>query len=280
MENPCLLCNTHRPCCNRHPSQRKLTLGDFPMEHRVEDAQQRSLSCRQERLRLEERAQFSQQESSTQREDSRRCFETALEAQQGISPVSPSVSQHLTGRGTPSASRSQTIESKEMTRYLPPPLTFPNNGPSKDGSILYNPPSLLLGAGQVPPESELARRFDHLRGTCSRYPHIQRTLEMSNWQYRVDMRPFHKEKRQERKPPPSPHFVLLKPYTASFSDVTVDEGSPSRSTTGSRSTKSGGSKHASELDSGDRTGSKHYTSYWYAVKLSLFFLFIFFTFRL
>ena len=67
----------------------------------------------------------------------------------------------------------------------PPTPSTPTNGPTRDGSILYNGVPLLLSSIRTRPKSEPPGRFDHLRGTYANYPYIQRTLEHSNCDYRL-----------------------------------------------------------------------------------------------
>ena len=66
--------------------QRKLTLDDFPMEHGVRDAQQRALSSRQERSRLQDWLQSARVESGSLREYSRRRFQTVVELETKAHP--------------------------------------------------------------------------------------------------------------------------------------------------------------------------------------------------
>ena len=59
-----------------------------------------------------------------------------------------------------------------------------NNGPSKDGSILYNiKPSLLSIKDR--PKSEPISKFNHLRFKSENYPEIMRTIEKTNCDYRI-----------------------------------------------------------------------------------------------
>ena len=104
--------------------------------------------------------------------------------------------------------------------------TTPTNGPTLDGSILYNGMPLLLSSIRTRPKSEPQGRFDHLRGTYSNYPYIQRTLEQSNCDYRLGHSPCPTAREeQQQEPPASPDFVMLIPVTP---DASQDEDEAGR----------------------------------------------------
>ncbi|XP_076440984.1 uncharacterized protein LOC143280236 [Babylonia areolata] len=211
---------------------RKLTLNDFPMEYGVKDAQQRSLTSRQERSRLQDRLQSARKESETLREYSRRRFQTVVDWEKGqtgpLAPTTPINTTTTTSPYTqPSTRRPRTTTGARQQLPVPPPQapSTPTNGPTKDGSILYNGKPLLLSAIRARPNSEPPSRFDHLRGAHGKaYPYIQRTLEQSNCEYRVGATPCGTARGDDRRDGSlSPDFVMLIPVMSEVSDVTAKE---------------------------------------------------------
>ncbi|KAL8583489.1 hypothetical protein ACOMHN_056299 [Nucella lapillus] len=199
--------------------QRKLTLNDFPMEYGVKDALQRSVTSRQERSRLQDRLQSARKESETLREYSRRRFQTVVDWEARPSPQPVTVPKIQ-----PSARPKTTTGARPLS--LTHPLSTPTNGPTKDGSILYNGKPFLLSSLRTRPSSEPPSRFDHLRGAHGKaYPYIQKTLEQSNCEYRVGASPCHTAREDRaREGGLSPDFVMLIPVTSPVSDVTSRGG--------------------------------------------------------
>ncbi|XP_070183771.1 uncharacterized protein [Littorina saxatilis] len=255
MKDPAMYRGTRRPQSSPVVLQRRLTLDDFPMEHGFKDAQQRSVSSRQERLRLQDRLQSARQESETLRDYSRRRFQTVVELESKLRPQPPPAPQR-TQRIPPPLSRPMTTGGSH--RPYPYPLTpsTPTNGPTQLGSILYNGEHLQLSSMRTRPQSEPPSRFDHLRGTYVNYPYIQRVLEQSNCDYRLVSSPCHTAREEGYRVKDSfdpTDFVMLVPVTRDDvrDHVTVrqkteawaeEDGPLLASTARSRSPMSGGSQ--------------------------------------
>ena len=242
MKSPGVYRGVMRPQSSPLVLQRKLTLDDFPMEHGVRDAQQRAVSSRQERSRLQERLQSARLESGTLREYSRRRFQSVVELETKPHPPPPlppppplspfhnssqqqrQQQQQQAQRAYPT-SRPKTTDGSgyQVSCTNPVTPTTPTNGPTRDGSILYNGVPLLLSSIRTRPKSEPPSRFDHLRGTYANYPYIQRTLEQSNCDYRLEHSPCPTAREEQREPPASPDFVMLIPVTSHTPDVTQDD---------------------------------------------------------
>jgi hypothetical protein len=206
---------------------------------------------RQQRALLLERVKATQQESHTLSDYNRRLFQAIVDEQRGPvlpPPTMPSTHFRLQTNSCPTTTTSF---------YKDPPLTShtPTNGPTKEGSILYNGSALLHMRNR--PSSEPAKRFDHLRGMQVQYPLIQQIMQQSNKEYKVIPTPCAKAARaaadtsftkpesdikSETVPsapptiadsvkdgsvcfdlPLSPDYVIMVPKTASSSDYFADQ---------------------------------------------------------
>lgn len=166
--------------------QRRPTLDDFPMEHSFADVQHRRLETRDQKNRFVRQLAAERAESGSLREYSRDRFLSAVvrdatfTQQRHVQQLKqiPTLPRQL---GQP---RPNTVP--EFRSRVPRPPTTPTNGPTRDGSILYNNTPFLLNSIRTRPQSEVVpSRFDHLRGANTHYPEIQEILARRNQEYRV-----------------------------------------------------------------------------------------------
>ncbi|XP_076462394.1 uncharacterized protein LOC143294795 isoform X2 [Babylonia areolata] len=255
--------------CQSFPSssQSSITLHHHQNQNQHQHQSDDTHPPRNSQPRLPDRARSARAESCLLKERSRRLFNTVLQleleqshqqqlyASSSIASSSSFSSSPHPSQGSPSQVPEISLTSRPMTSewrgsrgrrgeeetWGRPPHPHPHpltNGPTRNGSILYNSHrSLLLSSmrtrrpgtetSTTPTTSSLSSssgRFDHLRGSPWQHPDIQRTLELSNCEYRVGVlspscRPTHPATHS----PLSPRFVTLIPVTSHISDVIQEE---------------------------------------------------------
>nr|KAG5711723.1 hypothetical protein BaRGS_023487 [Batillaria attramentaria] len=214
MRNPRFPRGLGRPQSSPLVLQRRLTLDDFQLDHRPMDVPGNMEKARREKASRAEGIKNARAESGNLREYSRRQFQTVVDHESSLSPqqkTSPPPSS-LRRAPPPPPLRPVTVsgyarQHTYVSSSVVPPST-PTNGPTKDGSVLYNG---ALESLRCRPKSEPAGRFDHLRRAYTNYPTIQRVLEQSNCEYRLVATPRKKVRDADKKefifiPASSPDF--------------------------------------------------------------------------
>lgn len=155
-----LLCRKSRdrklmlPCDS--PFQKR-NLTKFPMEHNRTEAKQKADKQHLTRKLTEDKVRKAKIDSESMRQYSLKMFDNAVEV----------------------------FASKTDNRHeLHLRLKSAHNGPTHDGSVLYNKRSSVLNSIRLRPKSEPPTRFNHLKSEVIQ-PQIRQTLCRSNREYTV-----------------------------------------------------------------------------------------------
>lgn len=138
----------------------KRTLTKFPMEHNRSESKQKAESQHLVRKFTEDKVRKAKQDSESMRQYGLKMFDNAVEM--------------------------HTIKNdhSRVKSDIPSRLMSAHNGPTHDGSVLYNKRSSVLNSIRLRPKSEPPTRFNHLKSETVQ-PQIKQTLCRSNMNYTV-----------------------------------------------------------------------------------------------
>ncbi|XP_069126058.1 uncharacterized protein [Argopecten irradians] len=151
----------------------------YPMEYSREDSTRVGRQHQTLRKQLEQRVHNARIDSGSLRQYSLGLFDSVVQNVNkndiNIKPKQPAKN--------PSVSNISDKE-KENEKKVIRPQTAVHNGPSHDGSLLYNKRGKVLNSIRLRPQSEPIGRYNHEKGKLVP-PEIQRTLCQSNNEFRV-----------------------------------------------------------------------------------------------
>lgn len=138
----------------------KRNLNKFPMEYSRTQSKHNADGQHFIRILAEERVRKAKSESENLRQYSLKMFDNAVEVQ----------THHL--------------DQRRVLSELPSRIMSAHNGPTQNGSLLYNKRSNMLNSIRLRPKSEPPSRFNHLKSETVQ-PQIRQTLCRSNREFTV-----------------------------------------------------------------------------------------------
>ncbi|XP_033736616.1 uncharacterized protein LOC117324895 isoform X2 [Pecten maximus] len=150
----------------------------YPMEYSREDSTRAGKQHQTLRKQLEQRVYNARVDSGSLRHYSLGLFDSVVQNlnknDSNIKPKQLPTKQPYT----------YNVSEKEKERKVIRPQTAAHNGPSQDGSLLYNKRGKVLNSIRLRPQSEPVGRYNHEKGKIVP-PEIQKTLCQSNNEFRV-----------------------------------------------------------------------------------------------
>ncbi|XP_021340362.1 uncharacterized protein LOC110441514 isoform X2 [Mizuhopecten yessoensis] len=151
----------------------------YPMEFSRDDSTRAGKQHQALRKQLEQRVHSAKIDSGSLRQYSLHLFDSVV---QNFNKNDSNNKQKQKPKKQPCMSNKNDDEEKE--KKIIRPQTAVHNGPSHDGSLLYNKRGKVLNSIRLRPQSEPVCRYNHEKGKIVP-PEIQRTLCQSNSEFRV-----------------------------------------------------------------------------------------------